>query len=477
MSDYQVVQSKSPVFYNRYERKSELQHQTHYCSGCGHGIAHKLVAEALSDMGLQDRTIFVSPVGCSVFAYYYFDVGNVQAAHGRTPAVATALKRARPESIVIAYQGDGDLAAIGTAEILHAANRGEKFTVFFVNNAIYGMTGGQMAPTTLVGQTSTTTPWGRRPSNEGFPLHMAELIATLEAPVYVERVALCDNKNIMRARKAVRKAIELQRDGVGFSFVEILSPCPTIWKMTPNEARQWVADKMVPVFPVSVFRDRKPPAIENGGPRQISVIELLGLGEFSPAVEEPVAPRSGRRNLTIKIAGFGGQGVLLLGQVLAEIGLREGLEVSWLPSYGPEMRSGSAHCHVCLSTEPVGSPLVEHPDVLMAMNEISLRKFAPQVVSGGVVIYNRDALPADFAVRQVRVSCVPASELADQLGAAKAANMVMLGALIELTHVLPREQALAVLETTLHDGALLEIDRRAIDAGIDFVRKAAVPAA
>ncbi len=233
---YEAVHSKSPLFYDLYERKSELQHQTHYCPGCGHGVAHKLIAEALQDLGVQDKTIFVSPVGCSVFAYYYFDVGNVQVAHGRAPASATAIKRSCPDKIVISYQGDGDLAAIGTAEIVHAANRGEKITVFFVNNGIYGMTGGQMAPTTLVGQKSTTSPWGRRPSNEGFPLHMAELLATLEAPAYIERVALSDNKNIMKARRAIRKALEIQRDGAGFSFVEILSPCPTIWGKDPGRS-------------------------------------------------------------------------------------------------------------------------------------------------------------------------------------------------------------------------------------------------
>src|SRR6201993_2212609 len=217
---YELIHSKSSAFYNVYERKSDLKHQTHYCPGCGHGVAHKLIAEALEDLGLQDRTILVSPVGCSVFAYYYFDVGNVQLAHGRAPAGATGIKRTHPDSIVISYQGDGDLAAIGTAEIIHAANRGEKITVFFVNNAIYGMTGGQMAPTTLVGQKSTTSPWGRRPGNEGFPMHMSELLATLEAPVYIERVALSDSKNIMKARRAVRKALEIQREGTGFSFVE-----------------------------------------------------------------------------------------------------------------------------------------------------------------------------------------------------------------------------------------------------------------
>ena len=248
--EYEITHSKSTSFYDRFERKAELQHQTHYCPGCGHGIAHKLIADAIEELGVKDNTILVSPVGCSVFAYYYFDVGNVQAAHGRASAVATAIKRAHPDKLVISYQGDGDLAAIGTAEIIHAANRGENITVFFVNNAIYGMTGGQLAPTTLVGQTSTTSPWGRRPTNEGYPLHVAELLSSLEAPVYIERVALSDNKNIMRARKAVKKALELQKQGAGFSLVEILSPCPTIWKKDPVEAQRWVAEKMIPAFPL-----------------------------------------------------------------------------------------------------------------------------------------------------------------------------------------------------------------------------------
>src|ERR1051326_1598495 len=271
---YEVVHSKSELFYAQYERKGDLKHQTHYCPGCGHGVAHKLIAEALEDLGLQNQTILVSPVGCSVFAYCYFDVGNVQVAHGRAPAAATGLKRACPDKIVIAYQGDGDLAAIGTAEIVHAANRGEKISVFFVNNAIYGMTGGQMAPTTLVGQRSTTSPWGRRPVNEGFPLHMCEMLSSLEAPVYIERVALSDNKNVMKARRAVRKALELQRDGAGFTFVEILSPCPTIWGKDPIEARKWVADNMIPNFPLNVFRDRKVELPNSNVPPHKTVQEL-----------------------------------------------------------------------------------------------------------------------------------------------------------------------------------------------------------
>ena len=486
---YEVVHSKSPVFYGIYERKAELQHQTHYCPGCGHGVVHKLIAEAVEELGLQDRAVLVSPVGCSVFAYYYFDVGNVQVAHGRAPAAATGIKRAQPHAIVLAYQGDGDLAAIGTAEIVHAANRGEKISVFFVNNAIYGMTGGQMAPTTLVGQKSTTSPWGRRPANEGFPIRMAELLATLEAPVYIERVALSDNKNIMKARRAIRKALENQREGAGFSFVEILSPCPTVWGMDPVEARKWVAEKMIPTFPLNVFRDRTPEPLGNNAPPQRPVPEVLEIETKAERVDtkmggkstcSPTGALDGSdlakhahhfRTLTIEVAGFGGQGVLLLGQLLAEMGMREGLEVSWLPSYGPEMRSGSAHCHVCLSKERIGSPLISHPDVLIAMNEVSLRKFAPEVASEGLILYNRDTLPADLDLPPARVISIPASEIADELGSTKAANMVLMGALLEETESLAPETALAVMEDRLRKAALLDINRKALEAGRQFMHE------
>jgi len=296
VATYTVTHEKPESFYDRYFRKSDLQHQTHYCPGCGHGIVHKLVASALDEMGLQDRTIFVSPVGCSVFAYYYFDVGNIQAAHGRAAAVAIAAKRAHPESIVISYQGDGDLAAIGTGEIIHAANRGENITVIFINNAVYGMTGGQMAPTTLIGQKTTTTPFGRSVSNEGYPLRVCELLAALEAPVYLERVALSDNKGIMRAGKAVRRAIENQVRGLGFSLVEVLSPCPTIWRKTPVDAQHWVAEEMIKAFPLGVYRDRTktaqplpelpPPPPPEGEPAP-------------PQPTEPIPPAEGRWTLTV----------------------------------------------------------------------------------------------------------------------------------------------------------------------------------
>jgi len=466
LDDFEVAQAKSPVFFDVYDRKSELKHQTHYCPGCGHGIVHKLIAEALEDLGLQDKTILVSPVGCSVFAYYYFDVGNVQVAHGRAPAAATGLKRACPDKIVISYQGDGDLAAIGTAEIVHAANRGEKITVFFVNNAIYGMTGGQMAPTTLVGQKSTTSPWGRRPSNEGNPIHMAELLSALEAPAYIERVALSDNKNIMKARRAIRKALEIQRDGIGFSFVEILSPCPTIWGLEPVDARKWVAEKMIPVFPLQVFRDRKPTPADEVTPPQRSVQEVAGVQvqpEVEPEGKVPHAHDFDR--ITVKVAGFGGQGVLLLGQLLAEAGMREGLEVSWLPSYGPEMRSGSAHCHVCLSKNRIGSPLISHPDVLIAMNEPSLRKFAGTVPEDGLILYNGASVPADLGPLARQIISLPASEVADKLGSAKVANMVLLGALLEKIGCLDPTTALAVIEAKTGKSALLEANRKALEEG------------
>ena len=467
MPGFEVTHHRSQLFYDKYERKSELQHQTHYCPGCGHGVAHKLIAEALQELGVQDDTIFVSPVGCSVFAYYYFDTGNVQAAHGRAPAVATGVKRANPDKIVISYQGDGDLAAIGTAEIIHAANRGENITVFFINNGIYGMTGGQLAPTTMVGEKSTTSPWGRRPANEGFPLHMAELISTLQTPVYVERVALSDAKNIMKARKAIKKALELQKQKAGFTFVEILSPCPTIWKKEPIEARHWVGEKMVPQFPLNVYRDKKLEMPEIPIPHK-TIAEALDLKS-----DKAVTSRSKHitHDVKIKCAGFGGQGVLLLGVLLAEMGMREQLEVSWLPAYGPEMRSGSANCSVCLSHERIGSPLITSPDVLVAMNEISLRKFASTVANGGTILYNRDSVPPDFSAPQANVVCIPASEIADKIGSAKVTNVVMLGAILEATECLPFDTAEQVLNSTVKRKEFMEMNRKALAAGRDFIAK------
>jgi 2-oxoisovalerate ferredoxin oxidoreductase beta subunit len=472
---YAVSHSRSKAFYAHYDRKNELQHQTHYCPGCGHGTVHKMLAAAIEELDIQDRTVMVGPVGCGVFTYYYFDVGNVQAAHGRAPAVATAVKRSRPESIVISYQGDGDLAAIGSAEILHAANRGEHISVIFVNNAIYSMTGGQFAPTTLLGQKSTTTPLGRNAAREGYPLHVSELLATLEAPVYIERVALGDNRQIMQAARAVRRAIENQVRGLGFSLVEILSPCPTIWKMTPVESQHWVREVMEKTFPLGVFRDRskevKPQPQREAAPALEEIPEILGVaGDAEPghALAQAEGPEV---DLQVRIAGFGGQGVLLLGEVLAEAGLDDGLEVSWLPSYGPEMRSGTSNCHVRLSSAPIDSPLVSVPNVLIAMNEPSLRKFDRSVRPGGWVIYNGDEFPADCAREDVHVLAAPFTHIADEAGDARACNMTMLGALLEIAGVLPQASIDAALRRLVKNARWMDLDERALELGRGVYRE------
>lgn len=228
--------------------------RTHYCAGCGHGLVHKLLAEAIDSLGIRERTVGVAPVGCAVLAYYYLNCDITEAAHGRPAAVATGIKRALPDRIVFAYQGDGDLAAIGLAETVHAANRGENITVIFVNNTVYGMTGGQMAPTTLLGQRTATTPEGRRAAGEGAPMRMCELLNTLEAPWYIERVALDGPAGIARVKKAILTGLRAQMDGKGYSFVEILSPCPTYQRCAPAEAFAFVSASMVPSFPVRRFR-------------------------------------------------------------------------------------------------------------------------------------------------------------------------------------------------------------------------------
>jgi len=238
-----------------YERpKSLAGRPTTYCPGCTHGVAHRLVAEVLDEMDLRERTIGVAPVGCSVFAYNFFDFDFVEAAHGRAPAMATGIKRVLPDRVVFTYQGDGDLASIGMSEIVHSAARGENITVIFINNAIYGMTGGQMAPTTLPGQKTTSSPYGRDVEQMGFPLHMAELLSNLDGAGYVVRRSLHDPKNIRMAKKAIRLAFEAQLRGLGFSMVELLSTCPTNWGMTPLEALKWVEDRMVPAFPLGDYK-------------------------------------------------------------------------------------------------------------------------------------------------------------------------------------------------------------------------------
>jgi len=236
--------------------KSLTDAPLHYCPGCTHGIIHRLVAEAIDELGIEGQTIGVAPVGCAVMAYNYFACDMVQAAHGRAPAVATGLKRADPSKIIFTYQGDGDLASIGTAETVHSASRGENITVIFVNNAIYGMTGGQMAPTSLPGQVTQTSPYGRDVATQGYPIRMCEVLAQLDGAAYLERVAVNNVKNVKNAKKAIKKAFQNQVEGKGFSLIEVVSTCPTNWGMTPEKALQWVDEKMIPYYPLGVYKDK-----------------------------------------------------------------------------------------------------------------------------------------------------------------------------------------------------------------------------
>lgn len=470
---YAPAYERPQAFYDIFERKAELQHQTHYCPGCGHGIVSKLVARAIDELGVQDRAVLISPVGCSVFGYYYFDAGNVQAAHGRAPAVATGVKRSRPESIVIAYQGDGDLAAIGAAEILHTANRGEGIAVIFVNNGIYGMTGGQMAPTTPIGKKSTTSPYGRNPFHDGFPVHVCELLNALDAPVFIERVSLGNNKQIMHAAKVIKRAVENQVKGLGFSFVEVLSPCPTIWKMQPVEAKKFVDTEMTATFGVANLRDRTEHAsvrpADPAPPSDEELFRVLGIERDDGAGGAAVGVQE--IDLRIKVAGFGGQGVLMLGEVLAEAGLEAGYEVSWLPSYGPEMRSGTSNCQVRIGSNAIDSPLVSRPNVLLALNEPSLGKFLPTVEEGATVLYNGAEVPPGCSRRDVRLVALPFTELADELGASKVANVVMLGALLEATAILDEERVVAALRKSVKNAKFFELDLAALAKGREEFRR------
>jgi 2-oxoisovalerate ferredoxin oxidoreductase beta subunit len=430
-----------PGLYATFPRKGgSAPTATHYCAGCGHGILHKLIGEAIRDLGIQDRCVVLSPVGCALFAYYYIDCGNIAVSHGRAPAVATGVSRAEDNAIVISYQGDGDLASIGLNETIQAANRGEKMVVFFVNNTVYGMTGGQMAPTTLIGEITTTTPTGRDPNEQGYPIHVCELLDTLKAPVFIERVSLSDIEHVRKARRAIRKAMEIQRDKKGYAFLEVLSPCPTILRMDAKAAEKFINEQMEREFPIKRFRDRsagaEPVIRPSNDFSKNSIDEIFGCstGKCIEVVEDPNFPIKG-----VKIAGFGGQGVLSMGLALAQAAFESGRFVSWYPDYGPEQRGGTSNCSVIISGEPIGSPVVDYPDVLVAFNKPSLEKFESTLKTGGLICY--DSLVGNYQPPEgIRAISVPATQIAIDMGAQQAANTVMFGALMEAGELgLPKE--------------------------------------
>jgi len=470
------------VFYDRFDRHAGGEglkaHTTHYCPGCGHGVVHKFLAEAIDELGIQDRTVAISPVGCAVFLYYYLDVGHVQAAHGRAPAVALGQKLARPESIVVSYQGDGDLASIGIAEFLQAAQLGVPITVVFVNNAIYGMTGGQMAPTTLFGQKTATSPEGRTHAM-GEPLKIAELVAQLDGPVYVERVALYDNKQRVKAKSAIRKGLTLQVENRGFSLIEVLSECPLHLGRTPEEAERWVKEQMTAVFPLGVKKDVtasrdswpawKKPDFSAGHTNAI-----VGGGASTAARSGAAFPleRWGA-DIALKLAGAGGDGAQTAAMIVAQAAINEGFDATHIPSYGPESRGGTSYADVRIAETEVLSPAAPHPHVLVAFNAPRLAKFGPAVVDGGVIVYDRSVTPDPAPRAGVRAVPVPASAIAAGLGRIMVKNVVMLGALAAATELFPEEAFLMALRQALRaKPTLLEINERAFAEGARAARAA-----
>jgi 2-oxoisovalerate ferredoxin oxidoreductase beta subunit len=464
------------VFYRSFERHAHGEgvnaHSTTYCPGCGHGLAQKYLAEAIDELGVQDRTVLVSPVGCSVFMYYYFDVGNSQAAHGRAPAVAIGHKTANPGSIVIAYQGDGDLASIGLAEIVSTAQLGIPITVIFINNAVYGMTGGQMAPTTLIGQRTTTT-LGGRGLRTGQPLKMAELISGLDGPVYVERVALYDNRRRTHTKRAIKKALALQVAGTGFAFIEILSECPVHLRLEPEAAEDWVRDNMVPVFPLGVKKDVTDgpgfPTIPSPTFDPEKTLTALGAtrereARFTHRFPTHLDPD----DVSFKLAGAGGDGAQTAAMILTRGAINEGYDSTLIPSYGPESRGGTSYADVHVAQHEVLSPAAPRPHVLVAFNAPSLMKFGPSVRAGGTIVYDNSVISAlpDELADGVRTVGVPFASAAQDLGAPLVKNVVALGALQEATKVFSEETFLAAVRAALKTKcALVPLNEEAFRLG------------
>lgn len=468
------------VFYRQFERNNHAQgvsaHTTTYCPGCGHGLAQKFLAEAIDELGVQDRTVLVSPVGCSVFSYYYFDVGNTQAAHGRAPAVALGHKTANPDSVVVCYQGDGDLASIGLAEIISVAQLGLPITIVFINNAIYGMTGGQMAPTTLPGQKTSTTPEGRPPL-AGAPLKMAELVAGLDGPVYVERVALFNNKQRVHARRAIKQALELQVNGTGFAFIEVLSECPLYLGLQPEEAEKWVQEQMVPMFPLGVKKDTAGVSAFPALPRPEFAAEPL-LAAVGARTEHPARFAEGfpthldPLDVSIKLAGAGGDGAQTAAMLITHAAINEGFDSTHIPSYGPQSRGGTSYADVHVARDEVLSPAVAHPHILVAFNAPSLAKFGPSVRPGGTVLYDSSLITAGppTLAEGVHVVPVPFAQLAKDLGSDVVKNLVALGALQAVTGLFPEKSFLAAVAQRLHGKrADLSLNEDAFEAGVKYV--------
>ena len=403
----------------------------HYCPGCSHGVVHKLIAEVIEEMGMEDKAIGISPVGCAVFIYNYIDIDWQEAAHGRAPALATAIKRLWPDRLVFSYQGDGDLACIGTAETIHALNRGENITIIFINNAIYGMTGGQMAPTTLVGMKTSTSPYGRDVHLHGYPLKIADIAAQLEGTAYVTRQSVETVPAIRKAKKAIRKAFENSMAGKGSNLVEIVSTCNSGWKMSPEKSNKWMQENMFPFYPLGDLKEE------------------------------------------IIIAGFGGQGVLSMGKILAYSGLMEGKEVTWMPAYGPEQRGGTANVTVIVSDEKISSPILSKYDAAIILNQPSLEKFENKVKPGGVLIYDGYGIINPPTRKDIHVYRIDAMDAANEMKNAKAFNMIVLGGLLKIAPIVTLDNVIKGLKKTLPERHhhLIPMNEEAIKRGMELIKE------
>lgn len=479
-AEYETKILKKPnSLYDEFSRKGEsFNTVTHYCAGCGHGILHKLIGEVMDELEIQERCVMISPVGCAVFGYYYFDCGNVQTAHGRAPAVGTGISRAEEDAIVMSYQGDGDLASIGLNETIQAANRGEKLAVFFVNNTVYGMTGGQMAPTTLIGEVTVTSQTGRDPNFTGYPIHMCELLDNLQAPVFIERVSLADVKSIRKAKITIKKALKIQKEGKGYTFVEILSPCPTNLKKDAESAEKFIKEQMEKEFPVKSFRDlsSEREKIERG----FSDFFIESLDKvFDINRENPIVTKTNPdfKPVDIKIAGFGGQGVLSTGFILAQAACNDGKNVSWYPSYGPEQRGGISNCSVVISGDIIGSPVVDKCDVLIALNRPALEKFAVDINDNGIILY--DSRIGDFDInseiigdKNIKLISVPAFNIANSLKNPRAFNTAILGVFMELENIISKDAyKKGIKEIFSSKPKLIQLNIDVLEAGAKWFRE------
>jgi len=466
MKEFKIIKDRPQGFFAEFDKRPEnSRHNMHYCPGCGHGVLHKLVAEAISDFGIKDRTTFISPVGCAVFGYYYMDCFGISTPHGRAPAVATGLARAHKDSVVISYQGDGDLAAIGFNEFIHSVNRGENICYIFVNNAIYGMTGGQMAPTTLLGQKTSTTPFGRDAVEDGLPFHVSEIVAAQPNPVYVERVALSTPKEIMKARAAIRKAIQNTIARKGLSFVEVLSPCPVGLKKDAAGITEFLEEKMRKIFPLGKFKDVSAERVPVEHRVPVYDKEKVKEALFPPENDDHGGLRADFRNKSaifdkerrIKVAGSGGQGVLSLAYIIAHMGRLRNFNVTYLPTYGPEMRGGTADCSVVASRGEIASPIVDSAaNLLIVLNQPSLDKYLPQLKPTGIVIFDSSSITLPPLGKTQIAYGVPAAQTAVELGSTRYGNSLILGAFAKMMEelFLTPEDATdfsAVVEAAIHE--------------------------